>query len=145
MTDLAQQEGMIMARVSEKTMEKLKPIFPPWDIPANPFDLGVALQFNDPIRVYERLIESMSQDENVDALHVQIPDRILFLPKEQFAFFQRAPALKKPLVLWVAGMEPGTNETLEWLEEHQVPVFPSPEKAIQALAALRQLSVQTEP
>ena len=124
MTDLVQQEGLKMAKANEKTIKKLKPIFPPWEISANPFDLGVALQFNDPIRVYETLVAAMSEDENVDALHIQIPDHILFLPKEFFKLFLRAPALGKPLALWVAGIEPGTNETLQWLEDQGVPVFP---------------------
>ncbi len=141
MTDLVQQEGLKMARVSEETKKKLQPIFPPWAISANPFDLGVALQFNDPLRVYETLVTAMSEDENVDALHIQIPEHILFLPKERFELFHRAPALGKPLALWLAGMEPGTHESLQWLEDHGVPVFPTPEKAIRALSALHQLSV----
>jgi len=141
MTDLVQQEGLKMAKTNEKTIKKLKPIFPPWEISANPFDLGVALQFNDPIRVYETLVAAMSEDENVDALHIQIPDQILFLPKEFFKLFHRAPALGKPLALWVAGLESGTHETLQWLEDQGIPVFPTPEKAIRALSALHQLSL----
>ncbi len=141
MTDLVQQEGLKMAQVNETTITKLKPIFPPWEISANPFDLGVSLQFNDPLRVYETLVAALGEDENVDALHIQMPDRILFLPKELFKLFDRFPALGKPLVLWVAGLEPGTHETLQWLEDHGIPVFPSPEKAIRALSALHRLSV----
>lgn len=129
-----------MAKATEETKKKMKPIFPPWEISANPFDLGVALQFNDPIRVYETLVAAMSGDENVDALHIQIPDHILFAPKELFQLFLRAPALGKPLALWLAGTEPGTHETLRWLEDQGIPVFPSPEQAIRALSALHQLS-----
>jgi acyl-CoA synthetase (NDP forming) len=44
--------------------------------------------------------------------------------------FHRVPESHKPLVLWVAGMLPGVHGTIEWLEEHHIPVFPSPEKAI---------------
>jgi acetate---CoA ligase (ADP-forming) len=142
MTDLVQQEGLKMAKTNEGTIRKLKSIFPPWEISANPFDLGVALQFNNSIQVYETLVEAMSEDENVDALHLQIPDQILFLPKEHFKMFLRASALGKPLALWVAGIESGTHETLQWLEDHGVPVFPTPEKAIRALSALHQLSVK---
>jgi acetate---CoA ligase (ADP-forming) len=141
MTDLVQQEGLKMAKANEGTIMKLKSIFPPWEISANPFDLGVALQFNNSIRVYETLVAAMSEDENVDALHLQIPDQILFLPKEHFKMFLCAPAQGKPLALWVAGIESGTHETLQWLEEHGIPVFPTPEKAIRALSALHQLSV----
>lgn len=141
MTDLVQQEGLKMAKAKDETKKKLGPIFPPWEISTNPFDLGVALQFNDPLRVYETLVAAMSEDENVDALHIQIPDHILFAPKELFKLFLRAPALGKPLALWLAGTEPGTHETLRWLEDHGIPVFPTPEKAIRALSALHQLSM----
>jgi acetate---CoA ligase (ADP-forming) len=142
MTDLVQQEGLKMAKANEGTIKKLESIFPPWEISANPFDLGVALQFHNSIQVYETLVAAMSEDENVDALHLQIPDQILFLPKEHFKMFLRAPALGKPLALWVAGIESGTHETLQWLEDHGVPVFPTPEKAIRALSALHQLSMK---
>ena len=70
----------------------------------------------------------------------RFPDQILLLPKEFFKLFLRAPVLGKPLALWVTGMEPGTHETLQWLEDQGVPVFPTPEKAIRALSALHQLS-----
>jgi acyl-CoA synthetase (NDP forming) len=131
---------MAMARVAAGTLERLRPVFPSWDMPANPFDLGVTLQFGDPITVYETLVASMAADPNVDALHIQIPDRLLMLPREIFKLFHRAPEAGKPLVLWVAGMEPGAHETLAWLEEHQIPVFSSPEKALRALVALHHLS-----
>jgi acetyltransferase len=140
MTDLVQQEGMKMARANQSTINKLKSISPPWEISANPFDLGVALQFNNSISVYETLVAALSEDENIDALHLQIPEQILFLPREQFKMFHRAPALGKPLALWVAGVESGTHENLQWLEDQGIPVFPSPEKAIRALSALHQLS-----
>ncbi len=129
-----------MARPDQNTLHKLKSISPPWEISANPFDLGVALQFNNSISVYETLVTALSEDENVDALHLQIPEQILLLPREQFRMFQRAPALGKPLALWVAGLESGTHENLQWLEDNGVPVFPTPEKAIRALSVLDQLS-----
>ena len=140
MTDLVQQQGMQMAKVTAGSVEKMKSIFPPWEIGANPFDLGISMQFNDAIKVYDTLIPALSQDENVDALHVQMPDRAMGLPKEKFSVFGSVPALKKPLVLWSVSAKPGTHETLEWLEAQGIPVFTSPENGVRALAALRQLS-----
>ena len=47
-TDLCHQFGFSLSRFTEETRKKLKPVFPPWDISGNPFDLGVTLQFHDP-------------------------------------------------------------------------------------------------
>ena len=140
LTDLVQQEGMKMAKVTPDTMERLKGIFPPWEIGANPFDLGISLQFNDAVKIYKTLIPALSEDENVDVLHVQIPDRAINLARENFSVFNSVPALNKPIVLWSVVAKPGSHETLQWLEDHQVPVFASPEKALRAVVALRRLS-----
>ena len=144
MTDLVQREGMQMAKVAPTTLAKLKSIFPPWEIGANPFDLGVSVQFNDPVKVYETLIPALSEDENVDVLHVQIPDMIINLPRDNFSVFNSVTALHKPIVLWSIGAKLGSHETLQWLEDHQIPVFDSPEKALRAVAALRRLSLRVQ-
>lgn len=60
-------------------------------------------------------------------------------PRETFGMFFPMPEAGKPRVLWVAGMEPGDHETLAWLEDPRIPVFPSPEKAIRVLTALHRL------
>jgi acetate---CoA ligase (ADP-forming) len=140
MTDLVQQEGLKMARPDAGVHEKLRPIFPPWEIAANPFDLGVALQFNDPVKVYQTWVAAMCEDDNVDILHLQVPYHMLLLPKEHFKIFLPENGRRKPMAVWMAGTEPGTHENLVWLEDQGIPVFPTPEKAIRALSALYRLS-----
>lgn len=141
LTDLVQREGMKMAKVTPATMERLKSIFPPWEIGANPFDLGICLQFNDAATVYKTLIPALGEDENVDALHIQMHHNAIHLPKENFSAFLGVAALPKPIVIWSVGAKPGNHETLQWLEDHQIPVFDYPEKALRAVAALRQVSL----
>lgn len=135
-TDLCEREGLRLAEVDETTRDKLRSIFPPWDIPSNPWDLGVTVQFKDPGDVYRTLIECMIEDPNVDALAIQLHPMTLLFPKELLKGFERAVEAQKPVVLWIAGIESGRHPTLEWLEEKQVLVFPSPEKAIRTLSAL---------
>ena len=139
-TDLCEQEGLRLAEVHSTTVEKLRPVFPPWNIPPNPWDLGVTVQFNDPGKVFETLIEAMIEDPNVDGLAVQMHHTTLLFPNELLGVLERPVHVQKPLVVWLAGMESGRHKSLEWLEERQVPVFPSPEKAIRALSALHRLS-----
>jgi acetyltransferase len=140
-TDLCQQEGLSMAEVTPETLDRLRPIFPSWDIEGNPFDLGVCLQFNDITEVYGRLVDSMIEDPNVDMMAMQLHFMApRLMPKEFFHIFQRAVAAGKPIALWAVGLRPGGYENLEWVESLRVPVFPSPEKAIKALYALVQSS-----
>jgi len=139
-TDLCEQEGFRLAEVEDRTLEKLRKLFPPWEISANPWDLGLTVQFHNPVDVYGCLIGAAAEDPNVDALAIQLHPMALALPKEAFGAFCSAVDHGKPVVLWMAGMESGRHENLMWLEENHVPVFSSPEKAIRALSALRQIS-----
>jgi acetyltransferase len=139
-TDLCQQEGLAMAPVGDPALERLRPVFPPWEIGGNPFDLGVCLQFNDPRRVYALYLETMLQDPHVDGVAVMLSRWFAKLPVEFLNGFQRGREFGKPVVVWIPGMHAGGHPPLEWLENHDVPVFPSPEQALKVLAALHRSS-----
>ena len=139
-TDHCQFAGLSLAKLPNEVLIKLRPIFPPWEISGNPFDLGVSLQFNDIRMVYSLLLESIVPDPGVDGIAVQFPSRAFALPRDFFQVFPQALKFKKPIAVWVAGMESGRNETLAWLDDHHVPVFSCPEKAIRALSALHRSS-----
>jgi len=135
-TDLCKRVGLRLADVSNQTYEKLKSIFPPWDIPVNPWDLGLTLQFHNIGKIYQILFESSREDPNIDGLALQLHPMMTLLPKDKFGAFVKAALIPKPVALWIAGVESGRHENLKLLEEKGVPVFSSPEKAIAALSAL---------
>jgi acyl-CoA synthetase (NDP forming) len=139
-TDLLEQEGLRLAEIGGPALDKLRPIFPAWDIPANPWDLGLTMQFHDPGRIYSTVLDAMVAEPNVHALAIQVHPEALRFPKELMGIFHRAVEARKPIVLWLAGMDSGRHENLTWLEGKGIPVFPSPEKAVRALAALHRLS-----
>jgi len=139
-TDLLEQEGLRLAEIGGATLDKLRPVFPAWDIPDNPWDLGLTVQFHNPGSVYSTILDAMVADPNVDALALQIHPETLQFPKEVMGIFHQAAETGKPIVLWLAGMESGRHENLMWLEKKGVLVLPSPEKAVRALAALHRLS-----
>jgi acyl-CoA synthetase (NDP forming) len=139
-TDLCEQAGLELAWLEDKTIKELRSIFPPWDVSPNPWDLGLTVQFQDPAKIFHTLIRSVTEDPNVDGLAVQLHPMTLRLPKENLEVFHRAVAVEKPIALWLAGMEPGRHENLQWLEDNQVVVFSSPEKAIRALSVLHRSS-----
>jgi acyl-CoA synthetase (NDP forming) len=121
-------------------MDKLRPVFPPWNIPPNPWDLGLTVQFNHPNVVYRVIVEAMINDPQVDALAIQIHPMAFLYPEKLLEVFSNGVTGQKPIVLWMAGMEPGRNPLLQSLEEKRVVVFPSPELAIRALSALHHIS-----
>jgi acetyltransferase len=139
-TDLCERQGLKLAGVEDATVEKLRAVFPPWDIATNPWDLGVTMQFGDPLRVFQTWVDAMTHDPNVDMLAIQVPDRMVIMPQEFFEIFHKPVQNGKPIVIWVTGIDSGTNEVLEWLEEKNIPIFRSPEKAISSLVALFKMS-----
>jgi len=141
-TDLCEAEGLSLAAPNPATIEKLREVFPPWDIPPNPWDLGLTTQFHEPNRVYRVIVEAMMNDPNVDALAIQLHPMAFLFPKSFLDVFGDHAATRKPIALWLAGMDPGRHEVLQSLEDRHMVVFPSPEKAIHALSALYRLSKQ---
>lgn len=139
-TDLCEEEGLRLAGIEDTTVDKLRSVFPPWDIPPNPWDLGLTAQFNNPNVVYRVIIEAMLNDPNVDALAIQLHPMVFLFPKELLEVFDNSVTTRKPIALWLAGMEAGRHEVLQSLEERRVLVFSSPEKAIRALSTLYSLS-----
>jgi acyl-CoA synthetase (NDP forming) len=138
LTDLCQQEGLSPARIGQETLERLRPIFPPWEIPGNPFDIGVCVQFNDGQKVYGTLVDSMSRDPEVDGIAMQFPSAVLeLLPEEMLQVFPSAVEGRKvPIVIWAVGLKRQGSRNVQWLEDRHVPIFPCPEKALKALSAL---------
>jgi acyl-CoA synthetase (NDP forming) len=149
-TDACEQNGLRMAELSGKTFEKLREIFPPWKIPLNPFDAGVCMEFHitDFNKVFSALT-SMPEDENVDCVIMQIPSSA-FLKAEAASslitnifgnLFLRMRGRGKPLVLWRSSMDSMEDEFVKRLELKQIPVYPSSERAVKALAALYKYKV----
>ncbi|MEJ5376024.1 MAG: CoA-binding protein [bacterium] len=135
-TDLCEMMGLRAARISDSSLEKLRPVFPGWEIGGNPFDLGVSVQFQHPVKVYQTYLQAMLSDPQVDAVAVMLPRWAARLPQDFLHPFQQVVPGGKPVVVWVPGMYGGEQPPLKWMEDRGIPVFPSPEKAIRTLAAL---------
>jgi len=139
-TDLCEMAGLELARLGPETTDTLRSVFPPWEVSPNPWDLGLTVQFHKPNRVYRTILDAALNDPQVDALAIQLHPMAFLFPEELLEAFDRAKGMRKPIALWMAGMDPGRHEVLKSLEERRVVVFPSPEKAIRSLSVLHRLS-----
>ena len=76
-TDSCGMNGLVPASLSEHTHQRLKEIYPPWEIPLNPFDAGVCMEFNlSDLSLFFRNLAAIPRDENVDCAIMQMPPNI---------------------------------------------------------------------
>jgi len=149
-TDACEQYGFRLAEFNEETRNRLKRMSPPWDMPLNPFDLGIAVQFHDrnPAHLLAAL-GSVLDDEGVDCLVMQSPSVMLLgmavtvSPSAVVSLMDGAvdgfAMLKekgKPVVLWRSTMDSMEDEFVRKLELRRVPVFATSQEAMKVLGAL---------
>jgi acetyltransferase len=153
-TDACEMYGLRQTNLGDETRQKLNKIFPPWDIPLNPFDAGVCMEFHlSDLRPFFNAMQAIPEDKNVDCTIMQMvpwtfdetstnPD----VSKEMSnsmkkLYIQWLKSMKrcgKPFALWCTGA--GSNEVrlIEEIEANRIPVFRSSERAVKALAAMNQ-------
>jgi acyl-CoA synthetase (NDP forming) len=151
-TDSCGMHGLELAALGPDTYQRLKSIFPPWEIPLNPFDAGVCMEFHlsDLISFFQTLT-AIAQDENVDCTIMQMPPNLFAsfsknpdLPEDMTAtlreqFVQWLISVReygKPFALWCSAMDSQEMELVEMLEARSLPVFQSSERAVKAFSAM---------
>ena len=150
--DSCGMNGLEPASLSQNTHQRLKEIYPPWEIPLNPFDAGVCMEFNlSDLSLFFRNLAAIPRDENVDCAIMQMPPNIFaeFLTKSNLSqkpieaadeqFIQCLASVMengKPSALWCSTMDSREMELVEMLEARSLPVFQSSERAIKSLSAM---------
>jgi acyl-CoA synthetase (NDP forming) len=151
-TDACETHGMNQADLGAETRQKLMKIFPEWEIPFNPFDAGVCMEFHlSDLSVFFNTIRAIPEDNGVDCTIMQLLPWTLnesMTPpgtSEDFAaamkklYIQWLLSMKKsgkPFALWCASSGATEMELIGQIEAERVPVFRSSERAVRALSAM---------
>ncbi len=148
-TDAAELNGLAVAEPGAVTRQMLVKIFPPWEIPLNPFDTGVTGQLHSGVDVAGEFIMAVADDPAVDCAAIQIgggPWLTGQTDKEKkegaskrndnaITPFLNLVARGKTVVTWT--VDPGNKGgQTQQLEENGIPVYPSAERAVRALGAV---------
>ncbi|NJD99857.1 CoA-binding protein [Thermococcus sp. LS1] len=132
-SDAVAKFGLRMAELSEETLKFLKENFPPHAVAGNPTDV---VGDTDAER-YRIAIEGFVNDPNVDAILVIVLFQVPLLEEEKIidilAGYQKKS--DKPIVAVAMGGKK-TDYYARILEEKGVPVYPTPERGVRALAGL---------
>ncbi len=146
-TDACELNGLRLARLSAETLLRLRDIFPPWEMPVNPLDGGVCMQFHV-TRLFQLLatLGAIPEDDDVSGVVMHMPSNVFSLDSHSAqgkqvaeAMLNGIAALKKagkPFALWRSAMDAEEEEWIRLLQGKGVPVFDSAERAIRALAAM---------
>ncbi len=131
-SDQAEQEGFAMPAMPEEARAKLKRAFPPFYITNNPIDITGSGRDED---YYTALVEAMP---HYDAAVVVLLMGIATVTDAATELIAKAAReVNKPITCCVLQGLGYTREAMSALLKLGVPVFPSPERAVRALATIR--------
>jgi acetyl coenzyme A synthetase (ADP forming)-like protein len=126
-TDEAEKLGLNLKEPSEKMKKKLKKVFPPHVIISNPLDLAgdtTAERYEIALR------EGFKEYDAIICITLfQVPT----LEEKIVEVLSKMKKRKKTLICCAAGSE-YTHELAKRMEENDIPVYPTPERAIRVLA-----------
>lgn len=132
-SDQAQHEGFVMPRVPEEARRKLENALPPFFVKNNPIDLTGSGRNED---YYTALREALP---HYDAAVVIVLMGATTVTDEATELIARAcHEAKKPVTCCMLQGLGYTREAMSSLLKLGIPVYPSPERAVRSLAALRQ-------
>lgn len=134
--DACEKHGLELTALTEDSMARLREIYPSWMEPGNPFDVWPAAIGKFYPQVFMDIFNIVVDDPNVDAL-LAIGGAFP-IPALDVTPFLKATAearRDKPIVWWVYGANAATVARAAEESRHTA-VYPSPERAIRALARL---------
>ena len=130
--DQASLEGFAMPRVREDVRERLKQAFPPYFVLNNPIDITGSGKDED---FYAALKEALP---HYDAAVVIVLMGATTVTESVTALIARAcREAEKPVTCCMLQGLGYTREAMSVLLKLGIPVYPSPERAVRALATLR--------
>lgn len=139
-SDEAEREGFAMPRTPDEVVDRLRQAFPPFFVMSNPIDITGSGRNED---YYTALKEALP---HYDAAVVIMLMGTTTLTEEVTELVARAcHEVEKPVTCCMLQGLGYTREAMSILLKLGIPVYPSPERAVRALAALRKATCRNAP
>ena len=138
--DRAVDRWLSLARLDDATLGQLQALLPPSTAEGNP----VYVRGDAPAQVYAQAAQACLQDDEVDAL-LAILTPFALTDADRFAteLIAVAAAQRKPVfTCWMGGA--AVTAARQRFAENRVPTFPTPEAAVDAIAALALFTANQE-
>jgi len=133
-----QRYGLTLANFSPQAKKRLKELAITSSFSENPIDMaGAFTQSGTNHQIWQEIVELALADEGVDAVVLSALYHRLDLPFiERIAGLAQGKGLAKPLVVCRDSPLGIAHPEIARLEENRIPVYPSPHRAVKALAGM---------
>jgi acyl-CoA synthetase (NDP forming) len=138
-SDQAQREGFIMPRTPEDIRQKLEDVFPPFFVKNNPIDLTGSGKNEDYFTALNQALPYYDA-----AIVIVLMGATTVTEKATEMIARACHEAQKPVACCILQGLGYTQEAMHALLKRGIPVYPSPERAVRALAALRNANKRRE-
>ena len=137
-TDLMDDCGLPLAKLSDKTLESIAELFPPWNKPDHPLDLWIAIERHSFEKVFRQSLNAVINDPAVDS--------IIFhsyaTPLIGQEFFVELKTLidkhEKPVVLWIEGRKDFAEHLRGLAENAGLPAYREMSRCVTVIRGIKQ-------
>jgi len=130
-TDEIIEQNLELAEPEKKTLEKIKASVPANASVKNPLDMTA----DATPHMYRLALEAMLSDRTVDAVLAIVLFQVTAIDPSIIEVLKSAKRFKKPIVVCATGGE-FTTKNRKLIENHGIPTYSSPRRAIRAIKAL---------
>ncbi len=134
--DFIEKHGLLVADLSDETVEQLKKIYPEWMPVANPVDLWPAVELNGRKKAFRHAFQAVCGDPNVDAVLFHIFVGGDAAGANVTHLVEMARHAGKPLFGWVMGKRDAAHKFQLHARELGLPVFGELFRAVECMAAV---------
>jgi len=139
--DAIEKYGLALAQLSPKTREELDQIIPSYGSSANPVDLTAAVMADQ--KLFQRAIDVLSEDQGVDAIVaafcVLVGEDVEMIANA-LGGVSRNSKREIPITAARTGSPSLAPKATQLFDQAKIPIYPTPERAVRALAILNQVS-----
>ena len=141
--DACESSGLQVAKLREETLNQFRKASPPFIDVGNPYDIWPSVSLIGMDEAYRIAVESMFEDKNVDAIIAGFMVTKGFTELKDNSFIAAASRKhpEKPIVVFATSEWEMVDRMQADLEKQSVPVYISPEMAVESLATMYKYSV----
>jgi len=133
--DLLEEQGLVVAELSEKTKKELTSVFPVWFPSSNPVDLYPAFALNGPTAAYDGAFNAVIKDPNVDVIFMHYFAGLYPSYGSLSLMKEAADKAEKVLIMWVIGLSDNLRAFKRECQESGIPAHGELSRAVECLAA----------